>query len=199
MLALIALLAGCGGSSSPEVVPLPTTQTTPSAPRPAPPIRLSTAVAAHVVAGASARAYVRRVDGLLGDSGSNTRDARTFVSDVWADNLPPDEALDVARSILGQGETNLREARALTLPPAFRRAQLLLENALQLRVAQQRAIVASGKQRYENPIEGWQDRLSGAGRIGERAKALEKQFLTAYGPVRQKLVGLDPSSLPASF
>jgi hypothetical protein len=199
MLALIALLAGCGGSSSPEVAPLPaTTRTTPAA-KPSAPIRLATAVAADVRAGASARAYVRRVDSLLEDSGTNTRDARAFVSDVWADNLSPAEALDIARSILAQGETNLHGARALTLPPAFRRAQLLLENALQLRVAQQRAIVASGKQRYDNPLEGWQGRLSGAGQIGQRATALERQFLAAYGAVRQKLVGLDPSSLPASF
>ncbi len=199
VLGLAVFLAGCGGSSSPSTAPpvqtAPPQQTT----TPAPPIKLVTVIAATVKPGANAKAYARRVDALVTDSKSNLQDLQLYVSQVLNDTLPPDESLDVARSVLENERTDLTAARALVLPPAFKHSQLLLERSLQLRVDQLEETLVAAKKRYNNPIVGWGGSFQQALAIGQRARSVSKQFLAAYGAAHAKSVGGSAPTLPDNF
>jgi hypothetical protein len=204
-LGLAALLAGCGGGSSsstsssssptatgpPPLPPRPTTTTTP--------VQIPTTIHAVVKPGASAKEYARRVDAIVADSKSNLEGMQMYIGLVTTDQLPPDESLSVVRSTLQDQQGDLEQARALTLPPAFKQAQLLLEQTLQLRVDEQQEFLVSAKKRYNDPLAGWAASFNRAASIGRQAHANATKFVAVYGVARQKALGDAPSSLPPNF
>jgi hypothetical protein len=201
VIALSMLVSACGGSSSSSGGPVATAPP-PKQPPPtttAPPVKLVTTVSATVKPGASAKAYTRRVDSILADSKSNLQDLQMYVGLVSTDQLPPDESLDVVKGVLTNWRTDLSSARSLSLPPEFKQSQLLLEQTLQLRVAQQKEMVVSAKQRYNNPLAGWGGSFQRGLAIGKQARSSAKQFLAVYGAARHRALGTSPSTLPDSF
>ena len=199
LLGAVALLSGCGGSSKSSAPPPPPPATTTATTTPPAPVHVVKKIAATVEPGASAKAYANRVESILSDSSTNLESLQLYVNQVSTDQLPPDESLVVVRNVLQQGQNDLRSARALTLPPAFKRAQLLLERSLQLRVDQQQAMLASAKARYDNPLTGWAGSFNRALQVGRQARSVGKQFLVVYAAARKKALGTAPTTLPTSF
>jgi hypothetical protein len=198
-LGAVALLAGCGGSSKSSAPPPPPPTTSTATEPPPAPVHIVKKISATVKPGANAKAYTRRVESILSNSSTNLQSLQLYVNQVSTDQLPPDESLVVVRNVLQQGQTDLRNARALTLPPAFKQAQLLLERSLQLRVDQQQEMLVSAKARYDNPLTGWAGSFNRALEVGRQARSVGKQFLTVYAAARKNALGTAPTTLPTSF
>jgi hypothetical protein len=198
VLGAVALLSGCGSSSKSSEPPPPPATTAGNETPPAP-VHVVKTISATVKPGASAKDYSRRVQSILGTSNTNLQSLQLYLSQVSTDQLPPDESLVVMKSVLQQSRTDLRTAQSLTLPPAFKNAQLLLERALQLRVDQQQELLVSAKARYDNPLTGWAGTYNRALEVGKRARSTGKQFLAVYAAAAKKALGTAPTTLPASF
>jgi len=142
--------------------------------------------------------YVQRVDRLLRESHAVVLALNSFVSRAASDAIGRGEAVTSARSFADKRRSELVQARALIVPPAFAPTQELLIRSLQASFADDQALVAWTLARRDGSGDA-QAAFDRANRIGAQATALKRQFLRVYGHQRQAAAGLSPATLPDTF
>jgi class 3 adenylate cyclase len=145
------------------------------------------------------RLFVQTIDRLLADSQRTVALVKTFVPDVQGGRLAGDAAVARAHGFTAARNSFLVGLHEIGDTPPFYRSEQLLARSLDLSVQDDEVL-----ERWTRHYAAGDDAAAAADlrrvvELGQQASAAKAAFLTEYGRARERVTGLDPSTLPSSY
>jgi hypothetical protein len=160
-------------------------------------VPVSTDTAATAPTNSAAASYVAQVDRLLASSAQTLKSMAALLHGIDSGQTSNGDAMTQLSALVSARDAAVRTVLQMQPPAAFRSAQQLLLRSLRIKRSDDRAeqswVAARG-----NGGTG-QAELNALNRIDAQSNAAKKQFLAAYGPLRQRYTGKSAASLPRNY